>query len=184
MNASSVCLPGVQSPAVGFDQPFEMLEACHERVQRSLDLLRRLIAHVDQHGCDADARSAAADVLRYFDLAAPLHHEDEEQHLFSALGQHPDVRVRATVVTLENDHLLMTAIWQRLRAVLVRWQAGGAGCGPMTETERTYASDFAQAYQRHIRLEEDVLYPAARAALDAPTQRAMGHEMAARRRRD
>ena len=71
-----------------------------------------------------------------------------------------------------------------MAAVLLRWQSGGDGGGPMTETERIYASDFAQAYQRHIRLEEDVLYPAARAALDAPTQRAMGHEMAARRRRD
>ena len=73
---------------------------------------------------------------------------------------------------------------QRLRAVLVRWQAGGAGCGPMTETERTYASDFAQAYQRHIALEEGVLYPAARALLSADDLREMGNEMAARRRRD
>ncbi|RZJ07918.1 MAG: hemerythrin domain-containing protein, partial [Rubrivivax sp.] len=31
-------------PAVGFDQPFEMLAACHDRVRRSLDLLERLHA--------------------------------------------------------------------------------------------------------------------------------------------
>ena len=66
-------------PAVGFDEPFEMLEACHERVQRSLALLARLIAHVDAHGHDEKSRSAAHDVLRYFELAAPHHHEDEEQ---------------------------------------------------------------------------------------------------------
>ena len=59
------------SPAVGFDQPFEMLEACHERVERSLGLLLRLAEHLVSHGADEQARDAARDVLRYFDLAAP-----------------------------------------------------------------------------------------------------------------
>ena len=36
-----VSLPGMRSPGAGFDQPFEMLDACHDRVRRSLDLLRR-----------------------------------------------------------------------------------------------------------------------------------------------
>ena len=73
------------APAVGFEQPFEMLEACHDRVRRSLDLLARLIVHVDRHGHDTQSRSAARDVLRYFDLAAPHHHEDEERHVFPRL---------------------------------------------------------------------------------------------------
>ena len=28
-------LPGFSAPAASFDQPFEMMEACHDRVQRS-----------------------------------------------------------------------------------------------------------------------------------------------------
>ena len=71
MAQSSVSLPGFASPGVGFEQPFEMLEACHERVQRSLALLQRLVDHVDRNGHDADSRSAARDVLRYFDIAGP-----------------------------------------------------------------------------------------------------------------
>lgn len=38
------------APAVGFDQPYEMLEACHERVERSLNLLLRLGAHLRARG--------------------------------------------------------------------------------------------------------------------------------------
>ena len=34
-------VPGWRAPGTGFDQPFEMLEACHERVQRMLALLAR-----------------------------------------------------------------------------------------------------------------------------------------------
>src|SRR5689334_2494815 len=78
-------LPGLRSPEAGFDQPFEMLHACHERVRRSLRLLQRLVAHAQVHGADAQVREAAADVLRYFDLAAPAHHEDEERHLVPRL---------------------------------------------------------------------------------------------------
>ena len=85
MSKVSASIPGFSAPAVGFEQPFEMLEACHDRVRRSLALLRRIVDHVDAHGHDAASRSAVADVLRYFDLAGPHHHEDEEEDLFPAL---------------------------------------------------------------------------------------------------
>ena len=68
--ATSSALPGFNAPAVGFEQPFAMLEACHERVQRTLTLLQRLRAHVREHGADVPAQQAARDVLRYFDIAA------------------------------------------------------------------------------------------------------------------
>ena len=58
----AIALPGFDSPGVGFEQPFEMLQACHERVQRSLDLLGRLEEHIDRKGHDAQSRSAATDV--------------------------------------------------------------------------------------------------------------------------
>ena len=186
MRATTVSFPGLTSPGVGFDEPFEMLAACHERVQRSLDLLQRLIAHVDQHGCDANARSAAADVLRYFDLAGPLHHEDEERHVFPRLKDHPDAAVRAAVATLQTEHVLMHAMWERLRSMLLRWRdapEGAAPCPPATDTERAMAHDFVQAYARHIPLEESLVYPAAQPTASAADLARMGEEMAARRRR-
>ncbi|MCB1958559.1 MAG: hemerythrin domain-containing protein, partial [Rhodocyclaceae bacterium] len=76
--------PLMPTPGAGFDQPFELLSACHDRVQRSLDLLRRLQDHLAIHGADGQAQDAARDVLRYFDIAAPLHHDDEERHIFPA----------------------------------------------------------------------------------------------------
>ena len=41
MSSSSLFDP----PGAGFDAPFEMLGACHERVRRMLRLLARLQAH-------------------------------------------------------------------------------------------------------------------------------------------
>jgi hemerythrin-like domain-containing protein len=171
----------MSSPAAGFDQPFEMLTACHERVQRSLDLLLRVRQHIAQHGHDTDSRSAAGDVLRYFDIAAPLHHEDEELHLFPALHAHPDEQVRTAVARLEDEHRQMHAAWQRLRTLLLRWRDDAAATLP-TPHEDALIDAFTDLYPPHIALEETLAYPAAQAVLDAMAQARMGGEMAARRR--
>lgn len=181
MSSSSVPLPGFNSPAVGFEQPFEMLEACHERVQRSLDLLDRVRTHVALQGHDAASRSAVGDVLRYFDQAGPLHHEDEELHVFPPLLNHPDEQVRAAVAQLQADHRRMEAQWARLRELLLRWQ-GAQGPGAVSADDNALIDAFRDCYARHIPLEESLIYPAARPGLDADQLARMGREMAARRR--
>ncbi len=174
-------LPGFDSPAAGFDQPYEMLAACHERVQRTLDLLGRLIAHVERQGHDTQSRSAAADVLRYFDLAAPLHHQDEELHVFPLLLAQGDARVRALVQGLQADHREMEGLWATLRPVLQRWCEPGAQGAPDAALQQVVRR-FVELYARHIPAEESVAFPGAQALMDTPRQQAMGEEMQARRR--
>jgi len=174
-------LPGFDTPAVGFEAPYDMLAACHERVQRSLDLLGRLVDYIGDQGHDAQTRSAAADVLRYFDLAAPLHHQDEELHVFPLLLAQGNVSLRATVQRLQADHRQMEALWAGVREALLRWREPGC--------QETVAADTVEAitrfrglYAGHIEAEEGLVFPPARAAMTAATQAAMGAEMQARRR--
>lgn len=172
-------IPGFNTPGVGFEQPFAMLEACHERVQRTLALLGRLRAHVQTHGADEPARQAARDVLRYFDIAAPLHHEDEELHVFPPLLAQGPAEVVALVQRLLQDHRDMVADWaaarQPLQALLEgRADAFGAADGAVLDR-------FAERYARHIEDEERVAYPAAHGLLPGATLQAMGLEMAGRR---
>lgn len=161
-------------PAVGFDQPFEMLLACHERVQRSLDLLLRLQAHASVHGADAQARDAARDVLRYFDLAGPKHHEDEERHVLprlraTGLGQLAD--------RLAAEHREMSRQWASLRPAL---QALRDGSPEVLDAGACTA--YARLYADHMAVEEAEAFPAAQGQLDAAMLAAAGAEMAARRR--
>jgi hypothetical protein len=96
-----------------------MLGACHERVQRTLDLLQRLQTYLAEQGVDDSARQAARDVLRYFDVAAPLHHEDEELHIFPPLLQPgTDAGTQAVVRQLQRDHVAMAACWAQARVPL------------------------------------------------------------------
>jgi hemerythrin-like domain-containing protein len=177
-------LPGFTSPAVGFDQPFEMLEACHERVQRSVDLLTRLAEHLHTVGNDAHARQAAADVLRYFDVAAPHHHEDEERHVFPPLLALPadtaHAAVHAAVRQLQQDHALMHHLWQSLRGALERIANGQEA--DFSHRDLNVLHRFTGLYGSHIALEEAVIYPAAKALMDPAGLAAMGGEMAGRRR--
>ena len=164
------------SPSAGFDEPFEMLAACHERVERMLALLEKLQAHVAQHGTDAAAAQAARDVMRYFDQAGPAHHEDEERHVFPPLLQ--DATVADAVRRLQAEHGQMEAQWPGVRADLV---AVEGGCGALPAGAAARWATYAALYRHHIVDEDGLVYPAARAQIGAEAQAAMGEEMARRR---
>jgi hemerythrin-like domain-containing protein len=172
----SSLLPG---PAAGFEQPFEMLQACHERVARMLALLGRLREHLPGHGADQSARDAARDVMRYFDQAAPQHHRDEELHVFPPLLAQGEPETVALVRRLQQDHVQMESRWQDARRVLAAINAGELqALGPAQDAA---LDAFAGLYDGHIQAEEGVAYAAAIELLDEPARRAMGQEMMRRR---
>ena len=177
--ASRTALPGFGAPAVGFDTPFEMLQACHERVERTLALLQKLCDYLHGHACDDSARQAARDVLRYFDMAAPLHHEDEERHVFPLLLARGEAAMVVQVQQLQRDHDAMEQHWQDARVRLLALADGGVHAFS-AEDEALFAR-FAAGYAEHIRCEEEVVYPAASALLDAAALQRMGQEMRQRR---
>lgn len=171
MNRSSVVLHA--APAAGFEAPFEMLDACHRRVERLLDLLARLAAHADAHGADAQARQAATDVMRYFDLAAPHHHEDEERHLL------PRLRAAGHAVLADRiaaDHVEMAAAWRALRERLAAVAEGRLPADGLAGWQA-----FRALYAAHLRVEDADAYPLARTLVDDAGLAAMADEMARRR---
>ena len=179
--STGVMLPGHRAPGVGFEAPFDMLQACHERVARSLDLLQRLIDHASKAGVDAAVRDACADVLRYFDRAAPLHHEDEERHVFPLLLEGAaDFDEVALVHRLQADHVAMAKAWAGLQPALQAWCEGSDLALPPVALQ-ALATPFIALYADHIRAEEELVYPAARALIAPPALVAMGDDMRSRR---
>jgi hemerythrin-like domain-containing protein len=165
------------APAAGFEQPFEMLAACHERVRRMLRLLLRLADHLPGHGADRRAADAARDVMRYFDIAGPAHHQDEERHVLPWLAAHGRA---ALADTLAAEHRRMTEAWALIRADL-DGVASGAWQAADAPQQRRRWEDFATLYQHHIEREEAQAFPPVRAASDDAALKRIGSEMAARR---
>ena len=167
------------SPAAGFEAPFAMLEACHERIQRTLDLLQRLRVHVAKHGPDEQARQAARDVLRYFDQAAPQHHLDEERHVLPALEASGDAAHVALASRLRDDHRRMEAGWAVARSILSDL-AEGRLTGLQAAQDQALDA-FAVLHADHLAAEEQVAFPAATASLDTAALERMSRDMRARR---
>ena len=106
-------LPG--GDGATFDEPLEMLAACHGRIRKQLATLARLGRHLPEHGHDADARAAARAILRYFDSAALKHHEDEERSVLPRLAQR-DLEARALAARIAGEHAELAARWRAVHA--------------------------------------------------------------------
>lgn len=173
-------LPGHDTPAVGFEAPLEMLSACHHRIERQCETLRRLVAHLANHGPDADARAAATAVMRYFDTAARDHHADEERDLFPALRESmagsDAVCIRQMIDSLALEHRSLESQWASLRPVLVLIEGGLSSSLPAADVER-----FVDDHEAHIAREESELLPMAARLLDDAALTSIGRAMRERR---
>ena len=180
--AVGVGLPGHRSPSVGFEAPFEMLSACHERVERMLALLVKLRNHLSAHGWDTHASKAATDVIRYFDIAAPHHHLDEEMHVFPAILALHDTTLDALVLRLKQDHIEMEKSWEVVKQLLASVVNTNANTWvAFSDVENGALDAFAAAYNEHINREELDIYPAAKQASSNDQLDAMSREMMRRR---
>lgn len=173
-----------RTPAAGFDQPLAMWHACHERVARMTNLLERLLDHLATHPIDRDAQVTAATVRRYFDEAAPRHHDDEEVDLYPQLLRRLEAagdtaraaRIGVIIESLQSDHEDMHVLWSSLRLQLVCVEDGQAPSFDPAEV-----AQFINRYRAHIETEENEIGPAARAVLTPEALLAIGSAMAARR---
>ena len=176
----NIDIRGQAAPSGSFEVPLEMLSACHHRVEQQCATLRRLVAHLDTNGVDADARVAAAAVLRYFDTAAKDHHADEEIDLFPALIESmagsDAVCIRELIDALTIDHRALEAHWQRLRPSLQEIAAGASL--PLTAAE---VEPLIALYEQHMAREESELLPMAQRLLSDEALEQVGKAMRERR---
>lgn len=172
-----------RTPAAGFDQPLQLWLACHDRVRRMASLLERLVEHLAENGADDAAQVTASAVLRYFDEAAPRHHEDEEIDLFPLLRRVLPSRAPADAESvlsaldrLESDHATLGALWQQLRLQLKAIEAGNAAGLDPASVER-----FASGYRQHCEIEDSLIAGALEKCVADIDLDALGQAMAERR---
>lgn len=177
---SPVALPGFHSPAASTEAPLEMLAACHGRVHKQCETLRRLAEHLPRHGSDLPAQQAATAVMRYFDTAARDHHADEEEDLFPALLEamagSDAVCLRALTEGLVAEHRALEARWQELRDVLAHIAQGQPVALPPSDVQA-----FVAAYAAHIEKEDTELLPMAARLLSDTDITRVGTAMRVRR---
>lgn len=166
--------------APDFDQPIAVLKHCHDRIRKQLATLDKLLAHLPEFGVDEQARQAAAAVLKYFEKAAHLHHEDEEQDLIPmlrAVAQGEDAAtLQALAPVILQDHKDMDALWQDLHEQLTAIAEGHAATLSASAVQR-----FSQRYSAHMEREEGTLAPMALRLFSPEQMTQLGKAMQARR---
>ena len=166
--------------APSLDEPLEMLEACHGRIEAQLQTLERLLDYLPQHGADEQARQAARNILRYFYLAGANHHEDEERNLFPTLiaraGADENAAVQSLVQDLLSDHVRMAVALD-----VVSGQLTPIADGASTALAEAAVRRLAELYRQHIAKENRDLLPLSRRLLRLPDVEALSRAMTARR---
>jgi pyridoxamine 5'-phosphate oxidase len=166
--------------APDFSQPIAVLKHCHDRIRKQLATLQNLLAHLPQHGADEQARQAAQAVLKYFNNAAHLHHEDEEHNLLPML----DATARGADAELLHEmmprllaqHQQMDADWN-----IIKSQLDKIATGTDTALSAPAVEKFVADYTAHMEQEEQNIAPMARRIFSPAQMQELGEAMQARR---
>lgn len=166
--------------APGFDEPIAVLAHCHTRIRKQLTTLQKLLAHLPMHGANVDAQQAAHAVLRYFNDAATLHHEDEEENLLpqlemTASGEDAS-QLQIILPKLLEEHRQMAALWLALDR-----QLSTIATGQSAQLSEADVARFASLYGAHMHMEESVIAPMAKRLFSAGQMQQLGEAMRARR---
>ena len=159
-----------------FDTPLDMLRACHDRIMDQCTTLQKLLQYLPRQGCDIQAQQAAQAILRYFNTAGQLHHQDEEIDLFPLLQAIHNAEADTLIKRLLDEHQAMDALWLRLQP-----QLQGIAEGNSTLLENSLVAAFSLAYGHHIVLENTQLLPLSAQLLSQQQLNEVGNNMAARR---
>ncbi|MGB6055778.1 MAG: hemerythrin domain-containing protein [Burkholderiaceae bacterium] len=119
--------------------------------------MQYFVRTIDQGGPVPDLKVFRA-MLFYIDqFPDRIHHPKEDRHLFARLQRRTD-QVDDTLEELSHQHEQGAELVRRLGQALARYEFEGSAAFPAF---RALVSEYAAFYFSHMRLEEEVILPAA-----------------------
>ena len=158
-----------------WEEPIEMLYACHGKVKSFCRQLQILPDYLEKNGVNQAVENDVKQILTYFNLSAPLHHDDEEKDFFPALAKRVP-QAQHDIDELETQHVTLHKNWDLLSAQLEQLLKG-----ERDNIDRDLIASFVAGYDTHIALEEP-LFELGRNNLPANELKAMGKIMSERRK--
>jgi pyridoxamine 5'-phosphate oxidase len=166
--------------APDFSQPIAVLKHCHDRIRKQLQTMQNLLAHLPLHGADVDAQKAAQAVLKYFNHAAHLHHDDEEQNLLpmlQATARDADASLLAELApAILAGHEQMDRDW-----TIIKTQLEQIANGTSTTLSASDVARFCDTYAAHMVQEETHIATMAKRLFTPEQMAQLGSAMQVRR---
>jgi iron-sulfur cluster repair protein YtfE (RIC family) len=170
--------PLASAPKV--EDAVDLLVGCHQRIRHFTGVAVRL-AHA-QGFAEQEIVQAAAGVHRYYSVSLPLHEADEEQSLQPRLSAAGDDKVRHALLAMSDQHQAIDDLLERLLPLLVMVQSSPATLHAAGPEMCSITAALDEMFRAHLQLEEEVIFPAIRAALPADVRDEMLREMQQRRK--
>lgn len=157
----------------------DLLRACHERIRRFAAIAVTLSRPDSATRPAAELRDGADAVRRYFAVALPLHAADEEHSLVPRLRGRA-AALDAALATMTAEHLEHQPDLGRVVELCAALAAAPERHAELAPALAEPAARLADAFARHLQLEEEVIFPVV-ATLPAEVQAAIVGELRARR---
>lgn len=170
--------------SASFADPTRLLSDCHRRIEMFLRVLLRVAEKAD-HPLDSETRVSLETALRYFREAAPKHTADEEESLFPRLRRFEDTAAKLALSRLdllETDHRNVAPLHEEVEKLGMQYLETGLLQSSQVKEFREAINKLGRIYSQHITVEDDVVFPLAAKLLSAADKRAVGSEMANRRK--
>jgi hemerythrin-like domain-containing protein len=167
-------------PDSGFDDPLGMLQDCHRRIERFLQVLTRVAGRALGRALDAEEAAAVEAALHYFRTGGARHTADEEESLFPRLracAQAP----ADTVGDLQHQHQRADILHAEIDLLFTAWLNLHALSPDQQQQLHAATAELEQLYAGHIELEERVVFPAAAQLLTRQELVEIGNELRDRR---
>jgi hemerythrin-like domain-containing protein len=149
----------ISSPVVPRQEtPVDLLVGCHQRIRHFSAISRRLAETPDAPV--QQVSEAAEAVYRYFHVALPLHEADENVSIDPRLHDAAPPELAQASEEMVRQHRTINALLQQLLPLwdaLCREPEKLPGFAPRL---RRLSIDFEQLWDVHLKLEEEVVFPA------------------------
>jgi len=160
---------------------FDVLDEGHREILTHLHKLAALAVALQTASPADDLPGEARALMAFFSGPAREHNYDEELHVFPALLESRDPKVKEAAEDLCEDHARIELCWLEVEPQLGLLAGGGAvrDVGGFCAAVTT----FVDVTREHVALEESLIYPELRGQLEPTARRSIRHDMASRRRR-
>ena len=164
-----------------FESPLELLDSCHDKILQYSSALYKLTQALPAEGWTKQLETSADQIRRYFNVAGPEHHLDEEKHIFPAIialdpqFTNPESLEMLHVINrLIKEHVETDVLWESLDNMLSERSED-------FETLEELAQQFAEDMIEHATIENDVIFPYVKKHLSEKDLKKIGSDIAKRR---
>jgi iron-sulfur cluster repair protein YtfE (RIC family) len=162
------------------EDALDLLVGCHQRIRHFTETAAKL-AHAQSSALE-EIRLAAAGVHRYYSVSLPLHEADEEESLRPRLDALGDERVRHALLAMHDQHIAIDELIERLSPLLLLLERNPSALHETGAEMCGITKALQEVFDAHLKLEEEVIFPAIRERLPLAEQEAILAEMRARRK--